>query len=94
VAALVLGLAGVLLALTPLIGLACGIVGAALAAKARKQAPLRTGMINAAMVLSIIAIVLGGLATLAWAAALAGLPWLQQYMPQFFNQGAQPPAGT
>jgi hypothetical protein len=86
-AGLVLGILAVLLALTPVLGLACGIVGLILAVKARARAHYHLGMASAGIVLSIIGIVLGTIATLAWVgAAFFGAAWFQGWLPQnFYN---------
>jgi hypothetical protein len=81
----VLGLASVLLALVPLVGLACGIVGIVLSARAKRFAQERgfAGMATAGLVLSVIGTVLGVLATLGWAAALVGVNYQYDLQRQF-----------
>ena len=64
IAALILGISGVVLSCTfvlGLFGLVCGIVGLVLAIHERKDHP--TGLATAAFVLSIVALALGALST-------------------------------
>ena len=79
----VLGIASILLALVPLIGLACGIVGVVLSSKGRhKYVSAHFNLAKAGLVLSIIGIVLGSFATLAWLAAMVGVSmgWFSETM--------------
>lgn len=82
VAGLVLGILSIVLGWVPVIGLACGIVGIVLSAKARRRTMTRSykGMGTAGLVLSIIGTVSGGLATLSLAMGLLGYQagWMNQ----------------
>lgn len=74
IAGFVLGILSILFFVVPLIGLSCGIVGVVLSSRGRSRyTPARGNFAGAGMVLSIIGIVFGAMATLAWIAAALGM---------------------
>ena len=89
VSSLVLGILAVLLAPTAIVGLVVSVVGLALASRARKHVSYKLGMANAGLVLCIIGLVLGTLATLAWiGVTFFGVQWFQDNMNWLPRQGA------